>query len=260
MNNGQGLPPDWPRPGVPGSRGRAVANAPPAPQTSDPDFYRARLEDLRSGDSGHRWIAASQLANAQPTQLRAEIAEALAALVHDRDFTVQLHSLRALAVWATEAEAPAVIRVLKDSNPTIRDAAVAVLDKLRDPRIEPLVALLSDPFNHEAVQCLKHFGPPVEDALLSGFDAGNHYAQRAIIDILGTVATDKGTAKLHEIAENGDLRLAGPGDDGPGRMRRRGAGGGGAGGRNPREGNARGRRPARRRGRGTARSGPARLL
>jgi hypothetical protein len=60
--------------------------------------------------------------------------------------------------------------------------------------------LLSDPRNMRVAHCLEQMGSQVEDALLARYDGGNQHAKRMIIQVLGTVATEKGIAKLREIA------------------------------------------------------------
>ena len=119
-------------------------------------------------------------------------------------------SLAALTVWSTGDIVPIAIDALKDPNVMVRSCAIEILEQHHDARAaEPLVALLSDPMNGRAAHCLERMGSMVEDALLAHFDAGNDTAKRSIIHILGAVATEKGIAKLREIAaDKSNLSLA----------------------------------------------------
>ena len=151
-----------------------------------------------------------RLAQAQPKELREEISKALESLVNDSNVFVRAGSLAALTVWSTGDIVPIAIGALKDSNIMVRSCAIGVLEQHKDARaIEPLVALLSDPMNGRAAHCLERMGPMVEDAVLAHFDGGNDTAKRFIVQILGAVATEKGIAKLRQIAaDKSNMSLA----------------------------------------------------
>ncbi len=51
-------------------------------------------------------------------------------------------------------------------------------------------------------------GPKVEDAVLANYDSSSGFARQRLIEILGTVATEKGIAKLREIAADKSDRNA----------------------------------------------------
>ena len=217
------MPPGWPpvpmRPGanrmpagdfVSPSMGQNIDLPPGAMNPYDPDFYRVNLAELRSADVNHRRIALLNLSHAQPNQLREEIAKALELLVNDSDVFVRRKSLETLSVWSTGDIVPIAICALKDPDMMVRGSAIEILEKRKDPRaIEPLVALLSDPSNPDAAECLEQMGSTVEDAVLAAFDKGNNNAKRLIIQILGAVATEKGIAKLRKIAaDKSDFSLS----------------------------------------------------
>jgi hypothetical protein len=184
-----------------GPRGGSMVMPPGLTNPNNPEFYRAVLAELRSSDVNHRRIAVTLLSHVPPKELREEIVKALEPLVHDSDETLRCESLKALDVWSTGDIVPIAIEALGDRDTWVRDGAIAVLAKRKDPRaIEPLIALLSDPMNSDAAGCLEQLGPKVEDAVLARYDGGNNHARRFIIQILGAVATEKGIAKLRQIA------------------------------------------------------------
>jgi hypothetical protein len=175
---------------------------PPAMRNpNDPQFYRTILAELRSSDLNRRRMAVFMLTHVEPKELRDEISKALEPLASDSDDTLRSQSLEALDVWSTGDIVPIAIRGLKDSSIMVRHTAIEVLGHRKDPRaIEPLVELLSDQMGSSAAECLQHLGPKVEDAVLARYDNGNDDAKRLIIEILGAVATEKGIAKLRQIA------------------------------------------------------------
>jgi HEAT repeat protein len=177
---------------------------------NDPEFYRKMLVELRSSDINHRRIAVMVLSHAEPKELREEISKALEPLVHDSDDMLRRSSLEALDIWSTGDIVPIAIDALKDPSVMVRDSACDVLGKHKDGRaIEPVIALLSDSMNGGAERCLEQMGSPVEDAVLAHYDSGNDDAKRSMIQILGAVATEKGLAKLRQIAaDESDRALA----------------------------------------------------
>jgi hypothetical protein len=209
----RGVNPMWPDTGrTPPRSGRMPAGPfgpvvvgpfdvpPPLRNPNDPEFYRTALAELRSADLNHRRAAVAQLIRAQPKELREEIAKALEALMDDPDEMLRTECLMALAIWSTDV-VPIAIHATRDSSVFIRNSAIGILERRKDPRtIETLVVLLSDPRNMRVAHCLEQMGSQVEDALLARYDSGNEHAKRMIIQILGVVATEKGIVKLREIA------------------------------------------------------------
>ena len=120
---------------------------------NSPDFYRHRLEDLRSSDDIRRKFAVAQLSQVPPKELREEISKALESLLNgnDSDMFIRVECLTALNVWSTDV-VPIAIKALKDTSTPVRDCAMGILERRKDARaIEPLLDLLSDPMNGGAI-------------------------------------------------------------------------------------------------------------
>jgi HEAT repeat protein len=167
---------------------------------NDPELYRKMLAELRSSDLNRRRLAVAVLAHVEPKEMRQEITKALEPLMGDSDDMLRSECLKALDVWSTDV-VPIAIRALGDSGSFVRNTALELLERRKDPRaIEPMIALLSDPMNMRVAKSLEQMGSPVEDAVLARYDSGNDHARRFIIQILGAVATEKGLAKLRQIA------------------------------------------------------------
>lgn len=175
-----------------------------------PEFYRVNLTMLQSADIAQRRCALSNLSRAQPNQLRNEISKALESLLHDPDVFVRMHSLNLLGIWSTGDIVPVAIEAINDSNASVSTTALRILGERKDPRaIEPVASLLSGPSPFIAADCLKQMGSMVEDAVLARYKSSSALGKRSIIDILGAVATEKGLARLREIAaDESDLASA----------------------------------------------------
>jgi HEAT repeat protein len=182
----------------------ATFDLPPgAADPNHPDFYRVNLAELRSPEAVRRRLAAARLAIAPPKELRDEISAALVSLLGDRDIGVRTNSLQALNTWYTGDVVELAINALEDKSVIVRDAAVQILENRKDPRaIEPLVGLLIDWSDVLIVECLQSFGAKAEDPVLARYNGAGEPLRRAIIEILAEIATEKGIAKLREIAED----------------------------------------------------------
>ena len=116
---------------------------PPKPEVDDPnspDFYRRNLADLGTYDRYRRWRAVKRIRQAEPKELRQEIAAALVALLKDVYPPMRQFAAEALAVWGSGQHAPALTEALDDTGEDgkVAAAARAALEAIRQrERSEP---------------------------------------------------------------------------------------------------------------------------
>jgi len=167
---------------------------------SHPDFYKQNLADLTCWDPDRQAEAVERLVEAEPTQLRREIAKALEGMLTSDDIFLRRDVVKAFAIWAGEENVPRLIGLLGDKDRSVTETAMETLGRLKDPRaIEPLAGMLGDPFG-KAVKSLIGIGPAVEQAMLKKLDDPDDDVCANACKVLAAVGSEECIPKLIEIA------------------------------------------------------------
>jgi serine/threonine-protein kinase len=190
-------------------------NPPPQPKIerkplSAEELTRA-LNDLRSDEPARRREAAQRLEQAKPKARRSEAADALAALLGDKDGATRYAAARALAVWAVRATVPALIRMLADQDYFIRQAALDALERLKDPRAAQAVARrlpeLSD--RGKATKVLQAMGPAAAEAVARYLPHEDLWTRYEACKILKTIGTKAQVPALQQAGKDQNPLVAG---------------------------------------------------
>jgi HEAT repeat protein len=120
------------------------------------------LADLAALDAGQRRKAAEQLALGNPASpRRAEVALALEQQLTDSDRPAREAAARALIVWATPANIPALVSAVGDPSEPVRRSAARALTGI-GPAVEPAVIPLlfrdDNAARQEAIRILANLG------------------------------------------------------------------------------------------------------
>jgi HEAT repeat protein len=129
-----------------------------------------QLVSLKSPDANQRALAADWFTRAPvEEQRRAEVVRALEPCLRDSDGRVCVAAARALGIWGTRDNVPALIDLLNELANNrgafpIRHAAMEALSKLKDERaVAPIAARLPDITDLQAAgAALQAFGPAAE--------------------------------------------------------------------------------------------------
>ncbi len=168
---------------------------------SDPEFYKANLADLGCVDPHRRRKAVERLTEAEPKELRKEIAEALKKNVREGEHFERIKGIEALAHWAGAAAVPDLIELVDDKDTFVAAEAIKALGEFPEPRVaEALVDRLGH--HHQAEHALRNLGPAAEDALLAVLDPNDRKRTPLACEILGEVGTRKSLEKLKEMARS----------------------------------------------------------
>lgn len=150
---------------------KADAEAAPAPPGRPANLDEA-LADLNN-DGASRRRAAEWLAKAPLNADRQnEVARRLEQLLSDGDGQMRLAVLKALQVWATKDNVPALLRVLEEDDDafdlTAKQEAMGVLGQLKDERGAEVIArfLPHAAVGEQAKQALQKIGPAAQKAVL----------------------------------------------------------------------------------------------
>jgi HEAT repeat protein len=153
------------------------------------------LSDLKDPDGRTRARALNDLSRANPdSPRRAEVAGAVAPLLGDPEPNTRAAAARALGVWGTGEDVPALAKALDDPERAVQRQALDALVKLKDPRASaPVAALLAnDALRHDAVRALRTIGNDAEDEvanLLRHPEADVRLAACQVLQSIGTKAS-----------------------------------------------------------------------
>jgi hypothetical protein len=181
------------------------------PAQANPDAALDKaLADLGSPERFVAAMAIDPLAGMTPNQRRPEVAQKLAAVLASPDKALRRDAIKALGVWGTANEIPALIEMLADRE-TMREA-LQVIGRFRDPRaVEPVVRCFrDDTVMHPAQDALREMGPMAEKAVLPILQNLQDINRcRATIDLLKDIGTQESVPALQALVASNDLFLSG---------------------------------------------------
>jgi HEAT repeat protein len=172
------------------------------------------LADLASPEARRRTDAARKLANdikVDPAE-QTKVARALATAVADAsDKGAQEMALKALAVWGTKANGPALVKLIedRDKNPAqVRHQAMDILARWKDEEaIKPIALNIgTDKGDREAAaKALMAMGPELGNKIEGVVSGGLQNPDRAVVlecvKVLGAVGTRASVAELNKLGQ-----------------------------------------------------------
>jgi hypothetical protein len=127
--------------------------------TGDPEIDRALADLADERQPAHRGRGADRLAQMPPNQHRAVVAQKLAEVMTGANPFGRGEAARALKVWATPNEVPALVHCFREGG--LRDAAGKALRTVGPPAEKQVLALLGDQdpgIRKDAIEVLKDIG------------------------------------------------------------------------------------------------------
>ena len=214
------LPPG-PEPRVPVPRGpaprgpapRAPAAKPPEPVEGGGEHFQKAWADVHVEDHFTRKdalerLASERLAKSMPNDQRAKVARKLVELTDVDDGWVRWGAIKALGVWGSKDDVPALIRSIAHSDTFTRRAALEVIGRFRDERTLPAVihGFRQHSTRSDAARALRDLGPMAEDDVLAIFNEGDDLGliqlkQDAIL-VLADIGTEKSVPALRKVLAN----------------------------------------------------------
>jgi predicted Zn finger-like uncharacterized protein len=137
--------------------------------TKDDVILNQSIQDLKGPDSDHRKTVALWLCQTSVNEpRRKEVVDALQPLLTDGTPGVRLNGLKALAIWGTPENVPAIIRAVDDDSNEVRQTAIQTLVRLKDPRgAEAIAGRLTNFFDRDlATRALQDMGPAAEKVVV----------------------------------------------------------------------------------------------
>jgi HEAT repeat protein len=174
-------------------------DAPPGQLKNDADVTEV-LAELHAPEAERRHNAAEHLAHTDPNPARrAEVASALEGRLLDSNESARDMAAKALVVWATPENVPALINALEHESGTVRGAALEALGKLKDRRAaEPVAGRL--PFDRQqAASALQAMGPTAENAVADRLFHSDSAVQKEAAHILKGYGTKHSVLLAHAV-------------------------------------------------------------
>jgi hypothetical protein len=162
------------------------------------------LTALKSGDRMRVSRALRDLTLKSPEDPDPEVAKTLESmLVNQDDGFTRKDAAKALETWAIKENVPALIRMLGDESPWVRQSAMKALSRLHAAEAaEPIAARLADLGDRAtASQSLKDLGPAAEAAVIEQLDSKDERARREACSILKAIGTSKCLPALEQTAK-----------------------------------------------------------
>jgi hypothetical protein len=176
-----------------------------------PEEAQKLAEDLKSDNATTRNQAISKLNSAELTECPPALLETMLQLVTDSESMVQSAAAKIIADHGTDAQVPALLKLLKSGDTSTRWAAIRGLGRLKDNRAaEPLAAMIAtgNSDQHQAVEALGKLGPAAEDAVLPLLKEKHIETRRYACNALKQIGTNKSLEALRELVLHPDQSLS----------------------------------------------------
>jgi hypothetical protein len=197
-------PPRFNRPDVPGpppalARGPFRAGAANerlrsnGPEGGFDGSLDSAIAALRNGDGFRRNEAIDGLSRMAPDPARrSEVARALENVMSDGEAFVRPNAAKALAVWGTSENTPALIEALKEKNVFVRGAALDAVLAINDPSAAEAVAALLPQLGDrgKASRALKAMGPPAQAAVVKYLNHPDVFTRAEACHLLQVIGRD----------------------------------------------------------------------
>jgi hypothetical protein len=167
----------------------------------DDDDVRKLLAELKVTDK--RRAAADRLAKGPANDQRDEVAKALGKLLNDREDSTRSVACKALVVWGTADNVPALVKLTETDNGFLRSDAMRALGALKDERGAKAVAKVFPQDKHAAGESLKSMGPVAEPYVVPLLEDRDTGVRIDACKILATIGGEKSRAALEALSKSG---------------------------------------------------------
>ncbi|MCH9653757.1 MAG: hypothetical protein K0U89_07820 [Planctomycetes bacterium] len=126
--------------------------------------------------------------------------------MNSKDITVVADASKALVVWSTKGDLPALIELLPEVNILGSENVMDAILKHHSPEgIKAIAELLKVPIkSHNASKKLIEYGSDAEDAVLDQLDPSNFLTLVSVFRVLKEIGTEKSLKKIEEVSSSTD--------------------------------------------------------
>ncbi|HVK07974.1 MAG TPA: protein kinase [Gemmataceae bacterium] len=183
----------------------------PLPRADDDVMFQKTFADLNGGEYWALKGAIERLAGMKPNDRRADVAARLVELADDPSPHIRRPAVKALGVWGSKNEVPALIRATVHSDTFTRREALKVIGRFRDPRtLEPVMACFRDNSTRgDAGDALRDLGamaePELVEILNGPEDVSTVFLKGDVISVLTDIGTDASVPALRRVIATRDI-------------------------------------------------------
>jgi serine/threonine protein kinase len=181
------------------------------PRPRDPKL-QLTLVALKGANSLTRLEAATRLEQMQPiAEERAAVTGALEPLLNDPDHFTRQAMIRALGVWGTRENIPALVKMFEHPDPHTRGSAIVALGNIKDERsAEAIAGRLEDALNRRvASDTLQKMGRLAESAAARMVDHQDWMIRLEVCKILKVIGTKKSIPALETAVKDSNGLVVG---------------------------------------------------
>ncbi len=175
------------------------------PENIDADLKEI-LSDLATKNVLKRKAALQKLSRAKPKSKNPEVSKILIGVLQSKDISVVSDASKALVVWSTKDDIPALIELLPEVNILGSEAVMDAILKHQSPEgIKAVAKLLKEPSkSFNASKKLIEYGSGAEDAVLEYLDPSDFITLVSVLRVLKEVGTEKSLKKINEVSQKTD--------------------------------------------------------
>jgi hypothetical protein len=179
---------------------------------ADDATFKEIVLKLDNDDVFSRMDATRRLTTIKPNEQRGDVAQKLAKLTGAEDPFTRQGAVRALGVWATAKEVPALINTLDHSDVFTRREALKVVGRFRDERsLAPVMRGFRDFHTRaEATTALRALGDMAEKDVLALMKEDDVFLKQAAIKVLKDIGTNASVPALEAAVATNNIHLRGP--------------------------------------------------
>lgn len=168
------------------------------------DELKTTLKDLATNNVLKRKAALQKLSQAKPEKENRDISGILIGILESKDITVVQDASRALVVWSTKDDIPAMTELLSQVNILGQESVMEAILKHGTPEgVTAVAELLKDPIKaHNASKKLIEYGSGAEDAVLKQLDPDQFIVLVNVFRVLKEIGTEKSLKKIEEVNRN----------------------------------------------------------
>ncbi|MDR3460580.1 MAG: HEAT repeat domain-containing protein [Verrucomicrobiae bacterium] len=168
--------------------------------------------DLKSPDLETRRAALRQLNGVEVETPPADFTGLIAAMALDSDSFTRMTAANFLGSHATTNDVPVLLKLLKDTDWSARQAATKALGRLKDERaIQPLADLIArggNMYSQDASSALMNIGAPAEKAVIGLLNERNAETQRQACTILQQIGTGDSLDALQKLVGDSEQQTS----------------------------------------------------
>ncbi|WP_417389244.1 HEAT repeat domain-containing protein [Gimesia sp.] len=168
------------------------------------DELKTILTELSTSNLLKRKAALQKLSQVKPAEGNRDISGILIGILESKDITVVQDASRALVVWSTKEDIPAMTGLLKEVNILGQESVMEAILQHKTPEgVAAVAELLKEPIKaHNASKKLIEYGSGAEDAVLKQLDPDQFIVLVNVFRVLKEIGTEKSLKKIEEVNQS----------------------------------------------------------